>query len=212
MRGLPEMRRDAGDLHAGRVLAPGETVLWEGRPSTLGLALRAFHLPVVATYFAVLTTLGLVGWLQDRVAALTVVMPFVTGLLTAAILFGLAAATARTTRYIVTGDRIILRYGIALPRCLSIPLRQIATLSLAPDRGDRGDVALGLKAGNHMPWTKLWPHARPWRLRRPEPMLRDVRGAALLATQLSRRLADEQRERAAAERQQDVSERPRVAA
>lgn len=212
MRGLPEMRVDAGDLHSGRVLASGETVVWEGRPSMLGIVLRAFHLPVVAAYFAMLVVVGLVGLMQGQVTAMTVVMPFLTGLLTAALLCGLAAMVARSTRYLVTSDRIILRYGVALPRCLSIPFRQIASLSVSARRGDRGDVALGLKAGNHMPWSKLWPHARPWRLRRPEPMLRDIAGAGLLATQLSRRLADDQRERATAEMTPAALERTREAA
>lgn len=200
-RAVPAPRRavQAPDAtHSGWTLAPGETVIWQGRPSGLGLALRAFRLPIVATYFAVLVGAGLVEAQAGRAAIGAALMPFASGLATLAILSGLAWLVARTTTYLVTADRVILRYGVALPRSLSLPFRQIASLSVSCSRGGRGDIAFSLRAGNKpIPYLKLWPHVRPWHLRRPEIMLRDVSEAGSLATRLARELASADAARAA---------------
>lgn len=187
--------RRNGDIHSGRLLAPGETLLWEGRPSGLGIAIRAFPLPIVAAYFAVLAGLDLVEAQAGRATLSAAAMPLATGLATIAILFGLAAIVARTTRYLVTTERVILRYGAVLPRSLAIPFRQIAALDVSLSRGGRGEISLALRRTTRIPYLKLWPHARPWRLRHPEVMLRDIPDAGPLATRLARWLADSEHRR-----------------
>lgn len=176
----------SGDLHSGRVLAPGEELLWSGAPSVRGVVRHVFRLPILATYFGLIALWGLVQLSRGRASPDSILFPLAAGLATAAIVLGLAALVARTTRYRVTGERVILQYGVAFPRSLSLPFRQISSLSLSLRRDGRGDVALGLRAGNHMPFLKLWPHARGWHIGHPQPMLRDIPEAALVATRLSR--------------------------
>jgi len=52
---------------------------------------------------------------------------------------------------------------------------------LRPQAGGFGDIALALKGPDRIAWLNLWPHARPWALKNPEPSLRclaDVAGVA----------------------------------
>ena len=47
-----------------------------------------------------------------------------------------------------------------------------------------------LDAADRIAYVHLWPHARPWHLRRTEPMLRALPQARAVATILSGALAD----------------------
>ena len=53
------------------------------------------------------------------------------------------------------------------------------------DRGGTGDLPLTLLGPDRIAFLHLWPHARPWRLGKPEPMLRCVPQAALVARVLT---------------------------
>ena len=43
---------------------------------------------------------------------------------------------------------------------------------------------------DHIAYVHLWPHARPWHVRRTQPMLRALPDARLVASVLSAALAD----------------------
>ena len=101
----------------------------------------------------------------------------------------MAALTARTTRYSIDARTVTLRYGVALPATLVIPFAAIEHVGVRIHRDGTGDVALRLKPGPSVFYPKLWPHARPWRLRRAEPMLRCVPDAGVSAALLCRALA-----------------------
>lgn len=81
----------------------------------------------------------------------------------------------------------MLQYGVALTATLSIPMRVIGCVAVSD--GPAGDVPVRLKPGNVISYLKLWPHARPWRMRRPEPMLQALPEAAHVAALLSRTVA-----------------------
>ena len=63
----------------------------------------------------------------------------------------------------------------------------VATRSLRfEDRADgSGDLPLTLSGEDRIAWLHLWPHARPFHLAHPEPMLRSVPDAAAVAQLLS---------------------------
>jgi hypothetical protein len=175
-------------VHCGFCLDTDEQVLWQGTPSWLSLALGAFHIRVVAFYFAAIEVLGLVGVVRSHAPSAAIILPVVAAALFIGLLCALAFAIARTTTYVVTSHRVIFRYGAALPRSLSIPFRQIASVSLSLGRRQEGDVALHLRSENHVPYVKLWPHVRPWHVRSPKPMLRSIPLAGVVASLLSREL------------------------
>jgi hypothetical protein len=176
-------------IHCGLRLDEDEPVLWQGAPSWISLALGAFHIRAIAFYFAVIEMLGLIGVVRSHAPLVAMVLPLVAAALFIGLLCALAFGVARTTTYVVTPRRVILRYGAALPRSLSIPCRQIASVSLSLGRTQHGDVVLQLRPENHMPYLKLWPHVRPWHVRTPKPMLRGIPLAGSVASLLSRELS-----------------------
>jgi hypothetical protein len=86
-----------------------------------------------------------------------------------------------------------MRIGMALDLTLNLPFRQIANLDLRPYADGTGDLAVALAGQDRIGYLHLWPHARPWRFNRPEPMLRAVPDAgkvgAILAEALKADLA-----------------------
>ncbi len=174
-------------------LAPAERILWQASPNWRAIATRVFHIRAVAAYFTLLTLLD-IGIIRNAegpgLPALQGGEPTaITGLICVGILALLAYAVGRTTHYTLTTRRIIMQFGVALPATLMLPLHRIAQCDIAIRPDHSGDIAVRLFPGEQIPYIKLWPHARPWRLRTPQPMLRDMPRAAVLATQLTHALA-----------------------
>jgi hypothetical protein len=160
---------------------PDERVLWKGRPRLGLLARTAFHARSAGLYMAALVVFALVLGRNDAaiVAALL-------GLALAAILNLLAWAAARSTLYILTDQRLIMRIGIAIETRINIPLKQITAAHLAVLTKDgHGDIAFELAGERLLGTLLLWPHVRPWRYARPQPMLRAVPDAAALAQMIA---------------------------
>jgi hypothetical protein len=71
---------------------------------------------------------------------------------------------------------------------LNIPFRQIASAAVKEYPGGNGDLPLAVTGQQRLAFLLLWPHVRPWKLTRVEPMLRcvpDARDVAgLLASAL----------------------------
>jgi hypothetical protein len=170
----------------------GETVLWQGAPSAAGLARHALHLRGLAVYFGAILVFSGVGRIARGEALPEVAHALLwLGLLAAAPLVLLAAfalLVARTTRYTITDRRVTLRFGIAIPRTLSLPLARIEAASALLRAAGEGDVALRPERSARLNPLLLWPHVRPWRLR-AEPTLRAVPDAAAAAAVLARALA-----------------------
>lgn len=174
-------------------LPQGETQLWHGSPSWQGLALRAFRVRTVALYFAVMLAARAAGRLSAGAAPADVAVSsaWLALLPVAAVglLCLLAWLTARTTVYTVTSRRVVMRVGIALQMTINVPFRIVGSAGLKLHGDGTGDVPLALTGDGRIGYLHLWPHARPWRLSRPEPMLRAVPDAARVAGILARALA-----------------------
>lgn len=190
------MRAILEDDEAGGVgigLARHERLLWEGRPRWTALAVHAFHARKIAIYFALLaawSAIDAVGEGADWLAALASIKSLA---LPAALGIGCALflgwVSARTTLYRLTDKRLLLRVGMALPASVYIPLRLIDSAGLRVHRDGSGDIPIVLPKGERFAYLLLWPHARPWTLRQPQPMLRAIdepqRVAAILAGALA---------------------------
>lgn len=159
---------------------PGELILWQGVPDWLVLARTAFHTRLVGGYFAALT-----GWafLTDLRGAAMTAMAGIAGV---GLLHVLAWATARATRYTLTNKRIVLRIGVALPKCINLPLAMVGTVGLATHADGSGDLPVALTDERRLGYVALWPHARPWHVTTPQPMLRAVPHAADVAALIAR--------------------------
>jgi hypothetical protein len=157
--------------------AADERVLWKGRPDLPVLTRTAFHLRSYALYFAVLITIALV--LGNNASALFLAG---AGLAGALVIQAIAWQSARTSLYILTDQRLILRIGMAVEARINVPLKQIvaADLNLRSGKG-HGDIAVRLRGERVLGYALLWPHTRPFHFSRPEPMLRAVPDAEHVA-------------------------------
>lgn len=167
-------------------LPRGERMLWQGAPDWKRLAIHAFHVRKLAVYFAAMLAVQWLYLLGEPQAAL--LRPLLTSVVMATLALALLSATAwfsaRSTLYTLTDRRVIMRVGIVLTLTFNLPLRQISGASFRPHAGGTGDIAIALKGEDRIAWLNLWPHARPWQLKRPEPSLRCLPEAAAVAARL----------------------------
>jgi len=167
----------------------GERILWSGSPYWPTLARRAFHIDKIAIYFAVLIFWRMGNQWYGDAAASTIVAAAVTPLIVAAvaliILTTIAYLTARSTIYTITSKRIVMRFGVALPITFNLPFASIASAGLRRFADAKGDLPVELTGEKRLPYLVLWPHARPWHFKAPQPMLRCVHDAPRVAQVLS---------------------------
>jgi hypothetical protein len=168
----------------------GEHILWHGRPQAGALARRAYRGDFVAAYFAALAVWsvaysGDAGW---AAAALAGAKTVGLGAVALGLIAFLSYLSARTTLYVVTSRRVVLKIGVALPIFINIPFNEIASASVRTFSDGVGDIPLRLVSGRRIGYWILWPHARPLRFARPEPTLRGVGDAADVAETLSHAL------------------------
>ncbi len=170
-------------------LPAGEHIIWQGSPDFRALALQVFHVRKVALYFAALMVLRVATQMAGGVGVLDAVaglaLPLVLALTAIAALATLAWLTARTTVYTLTNRRVVMRIGIVLTLALNVPLRIVMSAGLRRQAAGSGDIVMQLRGDDHLAWLHMWPHVRPWRLKRPEPMLRAVPDAPRVAQLLA---------------------------
>ena len=167
----------------------GERLVWRGRPSFKGLALRGFHIREVAIYFGLLIAWRLGANIaagtkaaDAAVSAFSLAVPAVVGI---GVLAFLAWLFQRASCYTITDRRVLLQFGVALPMTMNIPLDKIANAALKTYSDGSGNIPLQLSDSKRVSFLLLWPHIRPWRLRMSEPMLRAVPDAASVAARLA---------------------------
>jgi hypothetical protein len=182
-------------IDAFRPRPPEDATVWRGRPGWASAAIRIWKVRIVAVYFTLLLADGArlafagtgapAGVIEGDAKLLATAIIAVGGLLVLALL------TQRTTLYSIDDRQVTLRYGIALQATLVIPFGAIEHVGVRVHRDHTGDVALRMKDGQHMLYAKLWPHARPWRLFRAEPMLRCIPQAGVVSALLCRKIAED---------------------
>lgn len=180
IRGLPEM------------LPQDEKILWQGAPEVWEMAKHVFHIRLAAAYL-----LGLTAWrfsihlqMGNTGAAVIAALSLLTiSLLGLGLLWLMAFLCSRTSVYTITSKRVVLRIGVALPTAVNLPFSMIGAAELRAHANGAGDIALSLTGDERLAWSNFWPHVRPWRINRPQPMLRGVADVRAVAQLLSEALA-----------------------
>jgi hypothetical protein len=174
-------------------LPEGERLLWQGSPAWMSLAVRAFHIRKVAIYFAALILWRGVSSKYDGAAtgealsyALAIMPVALCGIGIVALL---AYAYARMTIYSITSRRVMMRSGVAMPITVNLPFKRIDGAGLRLHADGTGDIPLKLSKDDRIAIMAIWPNMRPWRLSRPEPMLRSVPDASGVADLLAAALS-----------------------
>mgnify|MGYP002777126733 CR=1 FL=1 len=183
-------------------LPPGEHILWQGTPDWRGVARGVFHTRLVAVWFVFVASLAFFAGGTGLSGALITLAVAALGL---AVLGVLARAQARSTIYTLTNKRVVLRFGVALPKCVNVPLALVGKADAKPVGNGLVDVSLTPTVRFPLAYLQMWPHVRPWKFGSPQPMLRAVPEAfvPLLADALLK--ADPARSAAAAEQSAPVS-------
>ena len=177
VRGLPER------------LPAGEHLLWQGSPSWRALAIRAFHVRKVGIYFGILLAWRLaLAWSDGetlREAALGAVWLLPLALAAIGLLCALAWLTARSAVYTITDRRVVMRVGVVLEVAFNLPMTAIAGASVQVHRDGTADIPLELDGVDRIAYAHLWPHARPFHVKKTQPMLRCVPDGAHVASLLA---------------------------
>ena len=182
VRGLPQ------------ALPPGERMLWQGAPDWRVLARDVMHLRALSGYFAALLAWRAVSVFSDTgslgQSALAVLWPAPLALVAIGLLALIAWIIGRTTVYTVTDKRVVMRIGMVLSITFNLPYNRIESAALRANADGSGDVCLLLGADDRIAYAHLWPHARPWHLKRTQPALRGLADARTVARVLGHALAD----------------------
>lgn len=169
-------------------LPDGEVILWQGKPDWRVLAARAFHVRELTAYFALfLSARGIVAFIDGEGLIMSVLSALAVAPLAAAgtgLLMFFAWLHARTTIYTITNRRIVFRYGVALQLCFNVPFKMVESAALKLYDSGHGEIPLELKESSMLGYFSLWPHVRPWRLTKAQPMLRTVPDAAAVGSLL----------------------------
>ncbi|MDX2238954.1 MAG: photosynthetic complex putative assembly protein PuhB [Hyphomonadaceae bacterium] len=177
VRGLPERLPD------------GERLIWQGAPDWRVMAVRVFHVRLVAAYF-----LAMMAWRATAASAAGASLAEATGQLlgpligaglTLALLCGLSVLMARTTVYTITSKRLVLRFGVAIQKAINIPFAIVHSAAVKAHRDGGGDIALTLGRQNVIAYPMLWPHVRPWKLTPAQPALRALANVHAVAALLT---------------------------
>ncbi len=197
-RGLPQHpaaeHEFEAELGLPEPLPCGERLLWQGSPDWRVLAREALHTRMLSIYFGVLlfwrgaTVLSNGGSPIDAGEAILWLLPLAVAAI--AVLSLMAWLIARTSVYTITDKRVVMRIGVVLNITFNLPYSKIESAGLRTNADGSGDLTLVLNDADHIAYVHLWPHARPWHVKRTEPMLRALPQARAVAAILSTALAD----------------------
>jgi len=181
-------------------LPAGERILWQGAPRWQALVVDAFHFRKLTLYFGVILALRLFYLVEDGLEGLQLLKAmgpfFVLSISALLMVWSLAWLSARHTLYTITNRRVVMRIGIVLTVTFNLPYSRINAAHLRKTATGHGDVAIEISHANRIPWLQLWPHARAWHLKNPQPTLRGLADAEQAAGVLSQAWAEARGERA----------------
>lgn len=152
-------------------LPPGESIIWQGSPDWQTLARAVFHTRLVAVWFVFVASLAFVGGGTGLKGAVVTLAVASLGL---GILYFLARASARSTIYTLTNRRVVMRFGVALPKCINLPLKAIGSADVRVLGNGHVDIVMRPTQRFPLGWLQMWPHVQPWKVAEPQPMLRAV--------------------------------------
>jgi len=174
-------------------LPAGEEVLWSGAPDARAVARHVLHVRAWGVYMGLLTlavgasAAASMSWGDT---ARLMVLPLLLAALLLAGISMLARLVARTTEYVVTSRRVVLRVGIAFPIVINVPLRLVEEAGVRSYGDGSGEVRLSLAPSVKLAYIALWPHVDAFRgLAHPRPKLRGLAQPGAAASALRRAVA-----------------------
>jgi len=159
-------------------LPAGEELLWQGAPEFWALAKYAFRVQIVGAYFVFLILLRVGAALLEGDSVKFSIGTGVTGMWLGTTAVGmfcvLAWLMARSTTYSITCKRVVITYGIALPKSVNLPFTRLEAADLRVNAEGTGDIVLKLPEKVRLSYLLLWPHVHGGKSGRAEPVLRGI--------------------------------------
>jgi hypothetical protein len=164
-------------------LPKGETILWQGAPDWVSLAIEAFHLKALAIYFTLMLFFQ-INYLTEQpgplnLSAIALSLFMVILLMSCITLW--AWFTAKASMYTVTNKRVVMRIGLVFSVTFNLPLKKILAANELHRKNKTSDISLTISEKDRIGWIHLWPHTRPWRVNQPEPTLRCIKAGQICA-------------------------------
>ena len=159
------------------------------RPNTR----HAFRIRLVSVYFSLLVIWRIAGSMMSghdlRYAVVSAASCVILGASGVVLFCFFAWLIARTTTYTITQKRVVLTYGMALPKSLNLPFTAIEAADMRINADGSGDIAFRLPTGKRLSYLLLWPHVRAGTQGRAQPVLRCVLAPQEAAEILSQALS-----------------------
>jgi hypothetical protein len=157
-------------------LPEGETLLWQGAPEWRGLARYAFRVRIAGAYFAALVAVrvgaSLLAGDPFTLALGTGVTGTVLGVAAVSMFCAFSWLISRSTTYSITTKRVVITYGMALPKSVNLPFSRLEAADVKVCADGTGDVRLRLPQEVRLSYLLLWPHVNAGKNGRAEPVLR----------------------------------------
>ena len=171
-------------------LPEGERMLWQGAPNAWAMARNVFHVRGLSLYLGAVLVWSLMSVRGDAgEVALSVAQVLGAAAVPLLLVALYSWLVARCTVYTITDVRVVIRLGTAFPMTVNLPYARIETAALKVQKDGSGDISLLLTGKDRLAYVVLWPHVRPWRMKRAEPTLRAVPDVARVGQVLARALA-----------------------
>ena len=176
IRGLPESPPE------------GEVILWQGQPNWLRLSVDSLNVWWVLGYFMFLFVWRFISVsdLMPIYQAVLASLPFLAlALIVTLLLMLVGYIQANATVYTITNKRVVMRIGAALTVTLNLPFTEIENAAIASSSKNFGSIVIDTKQNSKFSFLVLWPHARAWHFKKPQPSLRCIPDAEKVAEILS---------------------------
>jgi hypothetical protein len=201
IRGLPEVPPE------------NEEILWQGEPDRGGMIRRVFHARKVVIYFAILMAISAAAEISDgsnlaQIAA-SVGWQFTMAISALAVLCLLGWLYTRSTVYTITNQRLVMRFGVAIPMMINIPWSKIEAVNMRRFDDGSGDIEFTLESSKRMSYLMLWPNVKSWRFSPVTPTLRSINDADQVAATLGNLLRAKLQQTSETDKQGDTSDRSR---
>ena len=100
---------------------------------------------------------------------------------------------SRTTHYVITNKRIIIKTGSALIFFLNAPFKRIMSIDRQQLRFGSGNISFETISKKRIPFFSSWPSVRPWYFTKPQPCFRcinDVENVEFILSRAAKKQID----------------------
>ena len=166
-----------------------EEVLWYGEPDWKLMSWHVFGLKYLFLYlfFSLILVFYKPIDFNNFSEFLIEWLPYLICTTIAACFFVfLSIIQTRSTHYVITNKRIVIKTGSALIFFLNAPFKKIISIDRQHLRFGRGNISFQTVSKKRIPFFSSWPSVRPWFFANPQPCFRCIKNVDYVEAILSK--------------------------